>query len=651
MWIEKSEVPIVIRWRVYLQSFQFLLRHIKGKDNVVADWASRMQEDETEDENKRSLSEEDAEATAGANLCLLCLLGDSEERDGDIASEEEVVINTKTAQDYLRQVHGGRMPHFGARRTWQLLNKHFPGHRIPIRVVQDFVAECPRCQKDSRHSVTDIQPAVRTLLPDGNRVRVGIDSVTITPQDKDGNVHAIVVVNHMTKHVSIYPAKNYDASTAATALFVYYCKFGGFDELASDPGAMFLSDTVQKLNDWLGIRHKVSLVDVHTSNGVERTNGELLRHLRALCNDGRIRKEWSRPENLCLVEFMLNDRVSTESPYNAFELTFGSADLPYFRLPDVGEEKISNVWLRRLNDNLKALRNTTLEFQSELRREREKDNVIDAERNQYQKGDFVLMDGLSDPCKFRSCKLDSKYKGPFEVLHHEGNYVEVRHVNMGFVTKYPVERLRIFVGTRDDAMKMAMEDLDQFEVDLILAWRGDPNLRTTMEFEVKFRDGDVVWKPWDLDLASCQPFEDFCRRNKELYLLLFNTDQVSRAAASISSKVITDVQPGDIIFVDLRYFGTYVYDNLLDLPDKYHIKYVVRVSFTKWTGRTHKKLDAQVPLFNQTFQFNNLFVFYYGHQRELEDGMVEITKDYLATYPDIGTMVNSAIGDGDPRGR
>ena len=92
--------------------------------------------------------------------------------------------------------------------------------------------------------------------------------------------------------------------------------------------------------------------------------------------------------------------------------------------------------------------------------------------------------------------------------------------------------------------------------------------------------------------------------------------------------------------MDLRYFGTYVYDNLLDLPDKYHIKYVVRVSFTKWTGRTHKKLNAQVPLFNQTFQFNNLFVFYYGHQRELKDGMVEVNKDFLAAYPDIGTMVN-----------
>ena len=236
VWIEKSEVPIVIRWRIYLQSFQFLLRHLKGKDNVVADWASRKEEFEHIDGVVLRDEESEAEDITEVNLSILLLLGN----DG-----VETTITTgalrpedQTARDFLRQVHGGRMPHFEAKRTWQLLNKHFPGHGVPVRVVQGFVAECPRCQKDARQSVSDIQPAVRTLLPEGNRVRVGIDSVTITPEDKDGNIHAIVLVNHMTKHVSIYPAKTYDAGTAATALFVYYCKFGGFDELASDPGAM-----------------------------------------------------------------------------------------------------------------------------------------------------------------------------------------------------------------------------------------------------------------------------------------------------------------------------------------------------------------------------------------------------------------------------
>ena len=40
--MESSQVPIVVRWRVLLQSFIFGVHHIPGKDNTVADWLSRM---------------------------------------------------------------------------------------------------------------------------------------------------------------------------------------------------------------------------------------------------------------------------------------------------------------------------------------------------------------------------------------------------------------------------------------------------------------------------------------------------------------------------------------------------------------------------------------------------------------------------------
>ena len=41
-WIETSQSPIVVRWRALLQSFNFLIRHIPGRENRVADWISRM---------------------------------------------------------------------------------------------------------------------------------------------------------------------------------------------------------------------------------------------------------------------------------------------------------------------------------------------------------------------------------------------------------------------------------------------------------------------------------------------------------------------------------------------------------------------------------------------------------------------------------
>ena len=37
-WIESSDSPIVIRWRALMQSFDFIVRHIPGRLNRVADW-------------------------------------------------------------------------------------------------------------------------------------------------------------------------------------------------------------------------------------------------------------------------------------------------------------------------------------------------------------------------------------------------------------------------------------------------------------------------------------------------------------------------------------------------------------------------------------------------------------------------------------
>ena len=36
-WIETSQSPIIVRWRSLLQSYLFLVRHIPGKENTVAD--------------------------------------------------------------------------------------------------------------------------------------------------------------------------------------------------------------------------------------------------------------------------------------------------------------------------------------------------------------------------------------------------------------------------------------------------------------------------------------------------------------------------------------------------------------------------------------------------------------------------------------
>ena len=325
--MEASAVPKVIRWRVYLQSFTFLLRHIAGRQNAIADYLSRVHD--TGDINTApgallaavskaspisrhgrkkvdfavpdiALSEpmhdiptaaldqdnDDAQTQPAADAPLI--------HTGDAPEQEVSALPPSPLQRsaVLAELHGGRMGHHGARDLWKTLNRLRPGHNIPYRVVQDFVASCPVCQKDRLGMADALQPIVRHLKPPHKRSVVGIDTLTVTPKDKDGNSYLFVIVNRFTKFTALYPSKDHGAVSAATALFQFCCSYGLFDSLISDPGTEFANEIVTHLTAWFGIRHVFSLVERHESNGVEGTNKQVLRHLKALVMDERVQDRW-----------------------------------------------------------------------------------------------------------------------------------------------------------------------------------------------------------------------------------------------------------------------------------------------------------------------------------------------------------------------
>ena len=240
LWIENSHVPIVVRWRVLLQSYAFTVKHIPGKDNKVADWLSRMYP-----------------LPSVQTLLPLAV--------------------TPSITDMFHSVHGGRSLHYGAKRTYLALCKAHPGHGIPLRVIQDLVAECPTCQKDRIPLQLIPHNNIRETLMHHKRT-IGIDHVTVTPHDEDGYVGLLLIVELDTKFPQAYPIRDYTAHTVATTLFKHYCTFGTFDAILSDPGSSLLADTVKQLNAWLGVKQLVSLIGRHESNGTEHVNALFMGH-------------------------------------------------------------------------------------------------------------------------------------------------------------------------------------------------------------------------------------------------------------------------------------------------------------------------------------------------------------------------------------
>jgi hypothetical protein len=231
-------------------------------------------------------------------------------------------------------VHGGKNFHRGALATFNDLNVRYPGHKVPIQVIRDMVAECPTCQKVRIGMKYNLPEEHLHLKPKHFRQRIGIDTLQVTPRDANGNICCVVIVEHFSKFVGIYPAKDHSAIEMAKACFLHYIRYGRFEEVYSDPGSDLTSEIIRNLHVWLGQKHIFSLVDRHESNGVEPSNKKILSLARCLIHDERLMHKWSDDNIVSLIQHQCNAMPHSETGFSAFELKFGTLDKPYMILPD-----------------------------------------------------------------------------------------------------------------------------------------------------------------------------------------------------------------------------------------------------------------------------------------------------------------------------
>ena len=200
------------------------------------------------------------------------------------------------------------------RNTWIKLNQHFPGHTISTEDIAEFIESCGACQKNRRKSSNDqITPIYRRLPMEHTRYIIGIDFLKVTPESKDGNVGLYVIRNLTTKHTDLYPTTANSAENAAICVYDYLTSFGFVECIISDPGSDFTSNLVKIVNKYLGLKHQLSIVDRHQSNGVERTNQEILKHLHDYVHDTRLISNWDNPVTMSTIRYFLNYLVSSET--------------------------------------------------------------------------------------------------------------------------------------------------------------------------------------------------------------------------------------------------------------------------------------------------------------------------------------------------
>jgi hypothetical protein len=487
LWIEASQVPIVVRWRVLLQSYTFTVKHIPGTANSVADWLSRM-----------------------------------------YPSTPTTHIVTNTAidsypplPDMFSSVHGGRNLHHGARRTYLTLCQRYPGHGVPMRVIQDLVSECPQCQKDRCPAQPIPHSSVTQTLMQHKR-SIGIDHVTVTPPDEDGYTGLLLVVEHDTKFPQAYPIKDYTALTVATVLFRHYCTFGTYDSIYSDPGSSLLATVVAHLNSWLGTNHYISLIGRHESNGTEHTNGIFMGHLRRLVHDERLTHRWASDTVLPLINHALSVTPNAElGGLSPAALKFGTLDSHRFQFPQPLPPGHSyHDFITRLDENLATVRSITNDYQCSLRTKRQAPTPP-AHQNQYQPHDLILWNPKEHNHSFRSSKLAPKLLGPYTVQSQLGNEVTCTHCQLQTTHVFHCDRITPFFGTHASAKTIGLLDKEEFIIDSILSHRGSLKNRSTLQFLVRwsgYTADDDTWEPY-ANLRHAFPLHAYLQQIKQTQLI------------------------------------------------------------------------------------------------------------------------------------
>ena len=561
-YMEQSLNPAIIRMCLYLRAFDFKIKHIEGTKNKVADFLSRIHEDVQDSNN-------------------------------------QVLLLSEAQSELISKAHGLKEGHFGTKITWQNLNKFYPGHSISINNINEYISTCATCLKNRQKSAKDqITPIYRPLPKLHTYHIIGIDYLTITPTTIKGNNGLYVIRNLTTKLSDIYPATIHDAKQAASSIYQYITTYGIFECIISDPGSDFTSKLVADLNNYIGMKHYISIVDRHESNGVERTNKEILRHLTDYVYDTRIIDKWDDPIVISTIRYFLNHLISAETGISPYEATFGSTAYMQQNMLSIPKNFPKNsALLSILNDAILAANTVLSEHIERTEQRRAKENVL----QKYQPGDYIMY-----KIQEKKLKLKSTYLGPYKVISQENNNITCKHPCKTQTQVLHAENVYIFYGTEEQAIDTALRDDDQYFVDAIINYRGDPLKRSQMEFLIRYQDDSTHWLPYSLDISTTEAFENYCVQYNELQILLQPASLQSTYLRTVNAKHFSPAIQHTKAYLNMRSYKVWYDQNI-----KESITHLVPC---KILSIVKKEIWLEVPLFNDgkfSFTYSDYFFYVY----------------------------------------
>jgi hypothetical protein len=230
------------------------------------------------------------------------------------------------------------------------------------------------------------------------------------------------------------------------------------DSLKTDNGPQFASEMVEELLKFFSIYHRYTLPYRPQANGiVERSNKEVMKHLRAIVLDKRVRETWSTylPFVQRIMMYSFHRSIGT---YPA-RILYGDSISPNRGLiTEWSDEKSTkeitySEYVTQLNEQLRNIVRASQIYQREINKKKLERSPENPSR--FSIGDYVLISYPTQPPD----KLTSPWRGPYIISDMKNQTYYCRDLVNNKVIGVFIDRLKAYCAENDmDPKDLSMTD-------------------------------------------------------------------------------------------------------------------------------------------------------------------------------------------------
>ena len=424
----------------------------------------------------------------------------------------------KTIQAYHNTVIG----HMGTQRTWNKLQTAVEEGKLkeqdcPTRQqVRWFIKHCPYCQT-LRLRPKDLPVARSSLMTKAPMEEVSLDVIGPLPDDGENNKYIIVMIDNFSHFTFAEAVKSTEAEVAAKFIHKIAGITGFPQAYRWDNCSQFENHLVRCLLALIGTDSHPSVPFNPQTNGiVERNIAEVMRHLRFIVNERRIKTDWSL--YLPMVLRILNSEKIAAIGLSPAQILMPGLDLDRLmypegrkeetkrsisEIPDPQRRKVVLQWV----NHLKALQAQAIKTAGkyfDLVKGRIQDKAPKKTRK-FKVGDWVVMPWRGG----KPDKLSVNFQGPFEVMKQiSGSTYEIRDPADDRLRRVHVNELHTYhLGPDEDVRDtIAMDEFENLVEEIV------DHRRVENSSSVKDIDFRVRWTGLGPEEDTWHPYQEMTRK-------------------------------------------------------------------------------------------------------------------------------------------